>query len=516
MKQLVLLSFLMLVLSFAFAQTYPLKTIAEVTNNNPDGTPASLNEKCELHGIVYGGNFRANGLQFTLIDSTNNGITVFSSTQNFGYTVKEGDAIAVRGAIGFFNGLTELILEEAIQVISSNNPLLPPTVIRELGENTESQLVKIENVTLSNPSQWTNAGTAFNADVTNGFDLFQLRITNVTDIFGTSAPSGTFSIVGLGNQFDRDAPYDSGYQLFPRYLADFQGATIGGAVGYPKRSVGEMTTTTTAGIADSLGKRCELEGIVYGINLSETGLQFTMIDEQNNGIGVFKGGENLGYTVKEGDKIAVKGVIDQFRGLIQMELDSLELISTDNPLAEPIVVNELSESTESQLIRLGGVAFLPNLAQWSNMGAGFNVDIQTAIGNFVMRIDDQSDLFGENPPITEFVVTGLGGQFDTTEPLTEGYQIIPRYKEDITVILGTKKLNLAQWIQFYPNPTQQLMFINTDVELERIVIFDAAGKKILEAIGNQNQLDLSVLPAGNYTLSFQNKEGIWASHFVKQ
>lgn len=199
-----------------------------------------------------------------------------------------------------------------------------------------------------------------------------------------------------------------------------------------------------------------------------------------------------------------------------MELDSLELISMNNPIVEPTVVNELSESTESQLIRLAGAASLPNRAQWNNMGAGFNVDIQTAIGNFVMRIDDQSDLFGENPPITEFVVTGLGGQFDATEPLTEGYQIIPRYKEDITVILGTKKLNLAQWIQFYPNPAQQLMFINTDVELERIVIFDTAGKQILEAIGNQNQLDLSALPAGNYTLSFQNKEGVWASHFVKQ
>src|SRR5690606_21763057 len=34
------------------------------------------------------------------------------------------------------------------------------------------------------------------------------------------SPTGAINISGIGGQFDNSAPYDSGYQLFPRYAAD--------------------------------------------------------------------------------------------------------------------------------------------------------------------------------------------------------------------------------------------------------------------------------------------------------
>ena len=517
MKQFLLFILLMFVFFLNYAQnTYPLKSIAEMTTNNPDGSPAALNQSCELRGVVYGVNLRTGGLQFVIIDSTNNGVTVFRANENFAYTVKEGDRVAVQGKIGFFNGLTELIVEQNIQVLSTENTLFAPTVVTALNETTESQLVKIENVTLSNPTQWTNSGSAFNVDVTNGTATFQLRIINATNIFGTAAPTGTFSIVGLGGQFDNSVPYDGGYQLFPRYLADFQGAITGGVIGYPTRSIGQMTTNNSVGKADSLGKRCALEGVVYGVNLSNTGLQFTLIDAQNEGIAVFKGGDSLGYTVKEGDNIQVKGTINQFRGLTQIEIDSLIVLSSNNVLVEPTLVTTLNETTESQLVSFQSTAVLNDATQWTNIGAGFNVEISTSFGNFVMRIDDQTDLFGGNPPVGEFIVTGLGGQFDAAEPLTEGYQIIPRYKEDLTILLGSKQLNLAQWIQFYPNPTTDLLFIHTDMTLKNIQIFDLEGKKVLETIGTTNTINVSALTAGVYAIGFQTQEGTWSSRFVKQ
>ena len=53
-----------------------------------------------------------------------------------------------------------------------------------------------------------------------------MRIDSDTNIDGTPTPAGTFSVVGVLGQFDTSSPFDSGYQLFPRALADI---TVSGA-----------------------------------------------------------------------------------------------------------------------------------------------------------------------------------------------------------------------------------------------------------------------------------------------
>ena len=56
-----------------------------------------------------------------------------------------------------------------------------------------------------------------------------MRIDSDTNIDGTPTPGGKFSVIGVLGQFDTSAPFDSGYQLFPRTLADIVergGATI--------------------------------------------------------------------------------------------------------------------------------------------------------------------------------------------------------------------------------------------------------------------------------------------------
>ncbi|PYR68928.1 MAG: hypothetical protein DMF88_07700 [Acidobacteria bacterium] len=50
-----------------------------------------------------------------------------------------------------------------------------------------------------------------------------LRIDADTNIDGTATPSGTFTVIGLASQFD-SAPFDGGYQVLPRSLADIIGA----------------------------------------------------------------------------------------------------------------------------------------------------------------------------------------------------------------------------------------------------------------------------------------------------
>lgn len=198
---------------------YPPYEIGVVTTTNADGVPDSLNVRCQLQGTVYGINLRTTGLQFTIIDDQNDGIAVFSAASDFGYSVEESNEIIIRGRVTQFNGLTQ-ILPDTVILVAQSNPLIPATTVTQLNETTESQLVRIENLTLVDPAQWTNAGAAFNVDATNGTNTFQIRIVSTSNIFGTTAPTGTFHLTGIGGQFDATAPYSEGYQIFPRYLTD--------------------------------------------------------------------------------------------------------------------------------------------------------------------------------------------------------------------------------------------------------------------------------------------------------
>ena len=190
------------------------------------------------------------------------------------------------------------------------------------------------------------------------------------------------------------------------------------------------TEDPVTGIADSLNLECELRGIVHGLNTYPDGFQFTLIDE-TGGINVFNGSTDFGYSVVEGDSVHVRGLIDQFEGLTQIVADTLELHGTGYDLMEPLVVTELNEDTESQLVTLRCVS-LVDTSQWVNSGVGFNVEVSDGTAVYEMRIDADVNVFGTEAPLGSFTVTGIGGQFDSSEPLNEGYQMLPRYLEDLT------------------------------------------------------------------------------------
>jgi hypothetical protein len=197
----------------------PTLSIAEVSGMDENFEADSLGVSCELHGVVHGVNLNPLGLKFTMIDPSD-GISVFHQSENLGYTVVEGDSIHVFGSIAQFNGLHTLEAD-SIHLISADNELQNPMPVTALDETTESQMVVLECVSLVDPTQWSNDGSGFNADVTNGEETMSLYIPSATDVFGTDAPEGVFNVIGIGNQYDSFSPYDEGYELVPRYLEDF-------------------------------------------------------------------------------------------------------------------------------------------------------------------------------------------------------------------------------------------------------------------------------------------------------
>lgn len=212
----------------------------------------------------------------------------------------------------------------------------------------------------------------------------------------------------------------------------------------PHYNIATVTSVDTLGVVDSNGVSCSISGVVYGGNTAgtaSTNIGFTLIDN-TAGIGVFKfGGVTPAYTVTEGDSITIWGSISQFNGITQITPDSITVHKQGAALKMPVLVTDLDESTESDLIRIDSVQLI-DTSQWPAVGSNSNVQIVTTKDDtLTMRIDRDTDVADSitSGPVGYFNVIGIGGQFDSSSPFTDGYQILPRFYTDI--LLDTTPCN---------------------------------------------------------------------------
>lgn len=475
---------------------YPTYDIATVTSVDTDGVADSLGVVCELQGIVYGVDLRGgSGVQFVMRDNTG-GIVVFGAGINY-YPVTEGDEIVVRGAIEQFNGLTE-IAPDTIILVSTGNALENPVVITSLGESAESELVRINDVSIVTPSQWTNSGPGFNVDISDGVNTYQMRIDNDTDLYGTTAPTGTFDVVGLGWQFDNASPYDAGYQLYPRYTDDIIGGIIN-PIQYPPYPIGTVTTVDGNGDLDSLNVKCQIQGIVHSGDMNGGGsIQFFLIDD-TGGISVFSA-DDFGYTVAEGDELVVRGTIVTFNCLSQITPDTLWVESSGNTLFDPeLVIGDMTEDHESEILQFNNLS-LVDPGDWTGAGAGFNVEVTDGVNTYQMRIDNDVDLYSLPAPVGTFNAIGLGSQFDSDGTCSDGYQFLPRSLEDI-ISTGVDDRSTDLRVKVFPNPAGQLLSVQTELPVERWMVSDMNGKQLMQWEANGvHALDISRLEPGVYVL----------------
>jgi len=188
--------------------------IGIVTTNDTSGVADSLGVYVQLSGIVHCIDFDGNdGYSFTIIDNNMHGINVFNYADVSNYVVNEGDELWLTGQIDQYNGLTEIFVD-SIVVLSQNVATVSPVVVTALDESTESQLVTLENVDFVTPIATFPTGSN-NIDLTDGTNVYTIRIDSDTDIPGSNTPQGPFNVTGIGGQYDSSSPYDSGYQLFP-------------------------------------------------------------------------------------------------------------------------------------------------------------------------------------------------------------------------------------------------------------------------------------------------------------
>lgn len=294
--------------------------------------------------------------------------------------------------------------------------------------------------------------------------------------------------------------------------------TAQGTPAYNQVSVDQINDEDADGVATALFDRVEIVGVVHGNNLRPNGgSQFTVIDVNGDGMHVFSDDVDFGYTVTEGDMVTVQGPISQFNGFTQVVPDAIMMMSAGNALVEPSFVDDLGEDTESQLIRLSGFSIV-DPGQWSNSGSGFNVQITDGSVTVEMRIDADVDIFGTNPPTGTFDLIGLGSQFDNQAPFNDGYQVLPRYLEDIiTPPSATIDPAIGAAIKYFPNPVQEVLLVETTTELDAIVVTNILGQEVktITTVNALNEIDVTTLEQGTYALTFIQEGRIWTVNFVK-
>jgi len=282
---------------------------------------------------------------------------------------------------------------------------------------------------------------------------------------------------------------------------------------YTPLSIGEVSENDALGFPDSFEQDCQLEGLVYGVNLTTNGVLFALIDGNNDGITVFNGDTDFGYTVNEGDQIIVQGSIGFFNGLTEIIADTIIMSATTLSMESPTVVTVLDESTESQLVQLDAVTFV-DVSQWGGGTTGFNVDVTDGLNTFEIRIDSEVDLFTSSfvPQAGQvYRITGIGGQFDNTSPYEDGYQLFPRYEADIETLLSIQDPGLSSMIKLQPNPVREKLLITMEQRFDELELFDINGRVLRHVInpGHSIEFDLQNEATGVYFVRFILEGKTW-------
>jgi hypothetical protein len=206
---------------------------------------------------------------------------------------------------------------------------------------------------------------------------------------------------------------------------------------YPFYNINQINSINPlTGAGDSITVRAKVRGVVYGFNQRAAGIQI-LIRDTTGGITLFHVSKNFGYTtVTEGDLIEATGTIATFRGLLELNIDTIIPISTGHALKTPSPVSILNEASENDLVKIDSVKFItiPGGGIWPS--ASTNIQATTNAGDtIVIRVLATSQLAGQPlPGTTLFSVAGIGSQFSTSSSSPypfNGYQIFPRSGSDI-------------------------------------------------------------------------------------
>ena len=224
----------------------------------------------------------------------------------------------------------------------------------------------------------------------------------------------------------------------------------------------------------------------------------------------------------------VTGVVSLFNGLTELipytvtRLSSSSFPESIQVTAEDIAVR--GEAFEGKLVTVFGATIS---GQYPASGASANLTISDATGSAQMRIDGDTNIDGTTAPANAVDITGVIGQFDTSEPYSSGYQLLPRSLADITLATAVEDekppISPTEFAlsQNYPNPFNPETLISFSVPKQaRVVleIYNGIGQRIAvlaeetfrpgvhEVLWNGRDESGAEAPSGVYFYRMQTEE----------
>jgi hypothetical protein len=215
----------------------PVKTLCEVAEDDMNGVAVLVGMRVTVEGIALcdGMTWSTTIREFQITDG-NCCIDVFGG--GLLPTVALGDLVRITGTVANYNGKTEITTPDmTVTVLSSGNPLPAPGVtttgtLASAGEPFESCLFTIHCASIVSGT-WPATGLDANIVIDDGSGPVTMRIDKDTNIDGSPAPVGPFTITGIGDQYDTTSPYTTGWQIKPRFLADLAFDCATGACCFP-------------------------------------------------------------------------------------------------------------------------------------------------------------------------------------------------------------------------------------------------------------------------------------------
>jgi hypothetical protein len=295
-------------------------------------------------------------------------------------------------------------------------------------------------------------------------------------------------------------------------------------MGTPTYKIGQINSANKiTGLADSVGLKVSIKGVVHRYNQTNGSLKF-LLHDGTGGITI-KSTKTFGYTVGEGDSLEVKGIVDSERGLVELNIDTLILINQENPIQIPTTINNLGESTENKLVAISNLKFITKPAATWQVGTYQTINTITK-DTIPLILLASSPLIGKLLPLKfTFKATGIGTQLSSSNiaPYAfNGYGLIPMKLNDIVFqdsITSVEEI-IDPNFSFFPNPANDKITINTHTSntYGDIKIIDNNGKTVFSKSNSDFsalEIDITHLANGIYCINLNSSKGLINYKFIK-
>ncbi len=402
-------------------------------------------------GIVTTPNLASSGQSDFAIQDETAAIIIYTGDFDAGLLL--GDLVTVTGEILNYNGKLEIVpsAETDVVVVGQGNESpsfqhMTLSGLLTIPESFESELVQIFGVEIVD-GDWPEPGNNQNLTISDdgGITTLTIRVDRHSDVDDGPAPEGIFNLKGFISQYDYTEPQDEGYQIIPRFQTDIEESNEDILPIYEVRNTQEGETVTTAGFVTT-------PNYATAGSSTEHGFQ-----DATAGVLIYNYSFDAGLSV--GDYIQVTGEIDIYNGkteIVPADESGITVISSGNviPASQTVSIAEMlvsPESFESEIVTVQTATIVDG--DWPSEGNNSNLTItDISDSTMTMRVDKDTDVDEGLEPQGTFNLTGLVGQYDSSEPVDEGYQVLPRYYSDIE-ILGDVAPNISNLMHSPDAPT---------------------------------------------------------------